>query len=86
MLSHTQIGSDADHSYFGRPEHNPTERPIYLVNSQTGGSDFAGAYAAAFAASALLFREAGNASYAAALFTRAEQAFAFAVEPAHQKK
>lgn len=81
-----QIGSDEDHSYFGRPEHNPTNRPVYLVNSQTGGADFAGSYAAAFAASAVLFREAGNTTYAATLFKRAEQAFAFAVVPAHQKK
>jgi endoglucanase len=81
-----QLGSDNDHSYFGRPEHNPTQRPVYLVNSQTGGADFAGSYAAAFAASAVLFREAGNLTYADALFKRAEQAFAFATVPAHQKK
>jgi hypothetical protein len=56
------------------------------MNAQTGGADFAGSYAAAFASSAVLFREAGNASYAAALFKRAEQAFAFALVPAHQKK
>jgi hypothetical protein len=81
-----QIGSDADHGYFGRPEHNPTTRPVLLVTSATGGADVAGSYAAAFAATAALFREAGNATYAAALFKRAEQAFAFATTPAHQKK
>lgn len=81
-----QLGSDADHGWFGRPEHNPTQRPVYLVNAQTGGADFAGSYAAAFAATAVLFKEAGNTTFAATLFKRAEQAFAFATVPAHQKK
>lgn len=83
---YVQVSGDADHSYFGRPEHNPTARPVYSVDSTSGGADIAGEYAAAFAAAAVLFREAGNTTYAATLFKRAEQAFAFALVPAHQKK
>ncbi|KAF8065624.1 celF [Scenedesmus sp. PABB004] len=80
-----QVSNDADHDWFGRPEQNPTPRPVYLVNSTTGGADVAGEYAAAFAAAAGVLRAAGNETGAAALFKRAEQAFGFAVEPAHRK-
>jgi endoglucanase len=81
-----QVSNDGDHTFFGRPEHNPTARPTALVNSATGGADIAGEYAAAFAAAAFVFRAEGNTSYASMLFKRAEQAFAFAIAPANQKK
>jgi len=80
------VSNNADHVFFGRPEHNPTARPTFLVNSQTGGADVAGEYAAAFAAAAAVFADSGNTTYAAALFRRAEQAFGFATLPANQKK
>jgi endoglucanase len=80
------VSNNGDHVFFGRPEHNPTARPTFLVNSQTGGADVAGEYAAAFAAAAAVFADSGNTTYAAALFRRAEQAFGFATLPANQKK
>jgi endoglucanase len=86
LLLLPQVSNEGDHSYFGRPEHNPTARPTALVNSGTGGADVAGEYAAAFAAAAVVFRGEGNSSYAAMLFKRAEQAFAFAIAPTHQRK
>lgn len=81
-----QVSDEGDHSYFGRPEQNPTARPIFKVTAATGGADIVGEYAAAFAAAATLYKQAGNTSYASMLFTHAEQAFAFATTPAYQKK
>lgn len=77
-----QLADSASHSFFGRPEHDTTPRPVYLVSSSTGGADVAAEYAAAFAAAALLFNTSDSA-YAAALFKRAEQAWGFAL--AHQR-
>ena len=80
------MSNEGDHSYFGRPEHNPTARPVFKVTAATGGADIVGEYAAAYAAAASLFKQANNLTYAAMLFKHAEQAFAFANTPAYQKK
>jgi hypothetical protein len=79
-----QLADSSDHSYFGRPEHDTKTRQVYTVTAATGGADVASEYAAAFAAAAVLFRNSSDAAYAAVLFKRAQQAFAFA--EAYQKK
>lgn len=72
-----QVSGKDDHHYFGRPEHATNPRPIYLADSNTGGADLAGEYAAAYAAGAVLFKSS-DPTYAANLIKHAEQAFAFA--------
>jgi hypothetical protein len=84
MLPLQQLADSSDHSYFGRPEHDTKTRQVYTVTAATGGADVAAEYAAAFAAAAVLFRNSSDAAYAAVLFKRAQQAFAFA--EAYQKK
>lgn len=79
-----QVANNDDHQYFGRPEHATNRRPVYLVDSSTGGADVTAEYAAAFAAAAVLFKKQGDTKYADGLFKHAQQAFAFA--EAHQNK
>jgi hypothetical protein len=73
-----QVSARPDHWYFGRPEHSPIKRQIYVADARTGGADLAGEYTAAFAAAASLFRSVGRRSYAESLFSRARQTWDFA--------
>lgn len=73
-----QVSARPDHWYFGRPEHSTVDRKIHTASAASPGADLAAEYAAGFAAAATLFRGLGDEAYAALLFKRAKQAFAFA--------
>jgi hypothetical protein len=79
-----QVSARPDHWYFGRPEHSPIKRQIYVADARTGGADLAGEYTAAFAAAASLFRGVGQREYANRLFRHARQTWGFA--NAYKKK
>jgi hypothetical protein len=78
VISLLQISARPDHWYFGRPEHATNTRVTYICDKDRPGADLAAEYAAAFAASAALFRGVGQDAYAAKLFTHAKQAYGFA--------
>ena len=49
-----------DHSYWGRPEDMPDDRPVYKLTPSQPGSDLAGETAAAMAAGSLVFKDSGE--------------------------
>jgi endoglucanase len=73
-----QIGDgDTDHSYWGPPELQKTERPTYYVaNAATPGSDVAGNAAAALALMSINYAEQ-DADYAAKCLDYAKRLYAF---------
>ncbi|GAA1290405.1 glycoside hydrolase family 9 protein [Saccharothrix xinjiangensis] len=73
-----QVGAgDDDHKWWGAAEVMRMGRPSYKVDASCPGSDLAGEYAAAMAASSLVFRQS-DPTYAATLLTHARQLYAFA--------
>lgn len=73
-----QVGNgDDDHKWWGAAEVMRMARPSYKVDASCPGSDLAGEYAAAMAASAMVFRPTDPA-YAATLLTHARQLYTFA--------
>ncbi len=79
-----QVGDgNADHSFWGPAEVNPTTRPAYKIDDSCPGSDLAGEAAAALASSSLLFKSSDS-GYASTLLTNAKQLYSFA--DAHRGK
>ncbi|MFD7659574.1 glycoside hydrolase family 9 protein [Actinosynnema sp. NPDC059797] len=70
-------GGDDDHKWWGAAEVMRMARPSYKVDASCPGSDLAGEYAAAMAASSMVFRQSDPA-YAATLLTHAKQLYSFA--------
>lgn len=56
-----QVGSWQDHTYWGPPEHFPSDmdRPSLEINATHPGSDIAGQVAAAMAAASMVFAPKG---------------------------
>lgn len=73
-----QIGNgDTDHSYWGSPEMQPTERPAYFVaNPSTPGSDVAGNAAATLALMYVNYKDI-DAAYADKCLAAAKKLYAF---------
>ncbi|XP_021363495.1 uncharacterized protein LOC110456829 isoform X1 [Mizuhopecten yessoensis] len=75
---YVQVGDGGpDHAYWGRPEDMTFARPSYKVDATKPGSDVAGEYAAAMAASYLVFKDK-DPDFAAKLLTHAKQLNDFA--------
>jgi endoglucanase len=73
-----QVGTGGpDHAWWGSAEVMPMARPSYKVDASCPGSDLAGEYAAALAASSMVF-SATDPAYAATLITHAKQLYSFA--------
>lgn len=76
-----QVGNgEADHKWWGAAEnvHLQMARPAAKIDASCPGSDLAGETAAAMAASSIVFRNNGDATYANTLLTHAEQLYSFA--------
>lgn len=68
-----QVGNpNGDHRCWERPEDMDTPRDVYMVSSQTPGSDVAAETAAALAASSIVFKDS-DPSYSAKLLHTAMQ-------------
>ncbi|CAL9528869.1 Endoglucanase E-4 [Actinosynnema sp. ALI-1.44] len=73
-----QVGAgNPDHAWWGPAEVMRMARPAYKVDASCPGSDLAGEYAAALAASSMVFKPTDPA-YAATLLTHAKQLYTFA--------
>ncbi|MGW4110960.1 glycoside hydrolase family 9 protein [Actinosynnema sp. NPDC004786] len=73
-----QVGKgDDDHKWWGAAEVMQMARPAYKVDASCPGSDLAGEYAAAMAASSMVFKQT-DPTYAATLLTHAKQLYSFA--------
>ncbi|WP_367127091.1 glycoside hydrolase family 9 protein [Saccharothrix sp. HUAS TT1] len=73
-----QVGKgDDDHKWWGAAEVMQMARPAYKVDASCPGSDLAGEYAAAMAASSMVFKQT-DPTYAATLLTHAKQLYTFA--------
>ncbi|NUT50327.1 MAG: endoglucanase [Saccharothrix sp.] len=73
-----QVGKgDDDHKWWGPAEVMQMARPAYKVDASCPGSDLAGEYAAAMAASSMVFKQT-DPTYAATLLTHAKQLYTFA--------
>ncbi|GGP86725.1 glycoside hydrolase family 9 protein [Saccharothrix coeruleofusca] len=73
-----QVGAgNPDHAWWGSAEVMRMARPSYKVDASCPGSDLAGEYAAAMAASSLVFAPT-DPGYAATLLTHARQLYSFA--------
>ncbi|MDU0292851.1 glycoside hydrolase family 9 protein [Saccharothrix longispora] len=73
-----QVGAgDDDHKWWGAAEVMQMARPSYKVDASCPGSDLAGEYAAAMAASSMVFRRSDPA-YADTLLAHARQLYSFA--------
>ncbi|QFZ21835.1 glycoside hydrolase family 9 protein [Saccharothrix syringae] len=73
-----QVGAgDDDHKWWGAAEAMRMGRPSYKVDASCPGSDLAGEYAAAMAASSMVFKQS-DPTYAATLLTHAKQLYSFA--------
>jgi endoglucanase len=76
---YAQVGlGGPDHSWWGPAEVMTMARPALKIDSSCGGSDVAAETAAALAASAMLFRQAGDAAYASTLLRHARELYTFA--------
>ena len=76
-----QVGTGGpDHNWWAAPENVELQmtRASYKIDTSCPGSDLAGETAAAMAASSMVFRANGDASYANTLLTHAEQLYSFA--------
>ena len=74
-----QVGNgSADHGWWGSAEVMQMARPAYKVDTSCPGSDLTGETAAALAAASILFRDAGETSYADQLYTQAVKLYDFA--------
>lgn len=74
-----QVGDGyADHSWWGRPEDMTMSRPAYKLTTSAPGSDLAAETAAALAASSILFKDAGDTTYATTLLSHARSLYDFA--------
>jgi len=76
-----QVGTGGpDHNWWAPPENVELQmtRPSYKIDTSCPGSDLAGETAAAMAASSMVFRSNGDATYANTLLTHAEQLYNFA--------
>ncbi|XVV06871.1 glycoside hydrolase family 9 protein [Actinosynnema sp. CA-248983] len=73
-----QVGAgNPDHAWWGPAEVMRMARPSYKVDASCPGSDLAGEYAAALAASSMVFKPT-DPTYAATLLTHAKQLYTFA--------
>ncbi|NUT94031.1 MAG: endoglucanase [Saccharothrix sp.] len=73
-----QVGAgNPDHAWWGPAEVMRMARPSYKVDASCPGSDLAGEYAAALAASSMVFKPT-DPTYAATLLTHAKQLYSFA--------
>ena len=76
-----QVGAGGpDHAWWAAPENVELQmtRPSFKIDTSCPGSDLAGQIAAAMAASSMVFRSNGDATYANTLLTHAEQLYNFA--------
>lgn len=71
-----QVGDNADHECWQRPEDMTTPRTSYKIDEQNPGADLAGETAAALAAASIAFNRS-NPSYSSQLITHAKQVSLF---------
>lgn len=69
-----QVGDNADHECWQRPEDMTTPRTCYKIDDQHPGADLAGETAAALAAASIAFKKS-NPGYSSQLITHAKQVF-----------
>lgn len=67
-----QVGDNADHECWQRPEDMTTPRTSYKIDEQHAGADLAGETVAAFAAASIAFK-ASNPMYSSQLVSHAKQ-------------
>lgn len=76
---YAQVGDgNIDHAFWGRPEEFTGPRPAFKLSTGKPGSDLAGEAAAMFAISSLVFRAAGDSSYADLCLRHGEELYNFA--------
>ncbi|OWF45592.1 uncharacterized protein LOC110456820 [Mizuhopecten yessoensis] len=77
---YVQVGDvDLDHHFWGRPEDMKMARPAYKITAEKPGSDVAGEFAAAMAASYIAFKDK-DPQFAADLLRHAREIYAFALQ------
>ena len=76
-----QVGNgQADHATWTRPDEIKEPYPVYELNPTKPGSDLAGSYAAALAASSAAFRQAGDTQRASLYLRKARMALEFGIK------